>query len=131
MGVENDSGEVGSVVVGDFLQELRDLIEWMDADLDGNVATEYKSQPAAQDWARVAKVCEEAGEAIDALIGVTGQNPRKGVYSDWDLLFDELCDVALTGLYALHALQHFTKSADETTDRLIMRARYHKCRRQA
>lgn len=30
--------------------------------------------------AHVAKVAEEAGEAVDALIGVTGQNPRKGHY---------------------------------------------------
>jgi len=111
----------------DYLEELRDLVEWMDDDLDGNVAEGYKTQPSAQHWARVAKIIEEAGEACDALIGVTGQNPRKGFYGDWDHLYDELCDVALTGIYAL---QHFTKSADETTDRLIERARYHHRRRE-
>ncbi len=108
------------------IDELVELIEWMDDDLDENVAEVYKSQPLAQDWARVAKITEEAGEAIDALIGMTGQNPRKGVYGDYDDLYVELCDVALTALYAL---QHFTGSGDETVDRLLDRARYHKERR--
>jgi hypothetical protein len=111
--------------VTDFLDELRDLIAWMDDHLDADVADPYKEQPLAQDWARVAKVAEEAGEAVDALIGVTGQNPRKGFYGSRDDLLDELADVALTGLYAM---QHFTKNRHETVGRLISRARYHKQR---
>jgi len=113
--------------LGEYRDELADLIEWMDDDLDNNVAQPYKDQPLAQDWARVCKVQEEAGEAVDALIGVTGQNPRKGKYGSELDLYDELCDTALTALYAL---QHFTKQRDVTLDRLMYRARYHRERRQ-
>ena len=105
--------------------ELQDLIAWMDDHLDSAVADPYKGQPLAQDWARVAKVSEEVGEAIDALIGITGQNPRKGHYGDRSDLLDELADVALTGLYAM---QHFTKNRHETVGLLMDRARYHRRR---
>jgi NTP pyrophosphatase (non-canonical NTP hydrolase) len=98
------------------------------SEADADVAEGYKGQPLAQDWARVAKVTEEAGEAIDALIGVTGQNPRKGFYGSWDDLDDELCDVALTALYAL---QHFKKNPEAVTRALLRRARYHHQRVQA
>ena len=111
-----------------YREELRGLVEWMDTDLDNNVADRYKEQPFAQDWARVAKVAEETGEAIDALIGWTGQNPRKGVYCAPENLHEELCDVALTGLYAL---QHFLKDGDKTMNVLLARARYHRQRRES
>lgn len=106
-------------------QELRDLIAWADTHLDSRVAEVYKAQPLAQDWARVAKVGEEAGEAIDALIGITGQNPRKGDYGSLSDLLGELADVALAGLYAM---QHFTKDEDQTMELLLDRARYHRQR---
>ncbi len=112
----------------DMREELAELVAWMDEDLDGNTALVYRSgQPLAQDWARVAKVAEEVGEAIDALIGLTGQNPRKGRYATTEDLLDELADVALTGIYAM---QHFTKQRDETLDLLMARARYHRARRE-
>ena len=109
------------------MAELQALIVWMDHYLDADVADTYQGQPLAQDWARVAKAGEEAGEAIDALIGMTGQNPRKGRYGGLPDLLDELADVALTGLYAI---QHFTKSGDGTVDVLMQRARYHRHRVQ-
>lgn len=112
----------------DMRDELRELVRWMDEDLDGEVDERYREQPLAQDWARVAKVSEEVGEAIDALIGVTGQNPRKGEYGSRSDLVDELADVALTGLYAM---QHFVKNADETLGLLMDRARHHHARRSA
>ena len=71
------------------------------------------------------KVVEEAGEAINALIGISGQNPRKGKYSDMDDLIGELADVALTGIYAI---QHFTKDGDRTLSAILEKARYHKSR---
>ena len=116
------------MAVLNYREELRGLVEWMDTDLDNNVADRYKEQPFAQDWARVAKVAEETGEAIDALIGWTGQNPRKGVYCAPENLHEELCDVALTGLYAL---QHFLKDGDKTMNVLLARARYHRQRKEA
>lgn len=73
------------------------LSEW----LDTQVSPEYQKQPLAQDWARISKVTEEAGEAIEAFIGATGQNPRKGVTCSMDDVLSELADVALTGIYAL------------------------------
>lgn len=82
------------------------LDEWLDA----NVSQPYKDQPLAQDWARVGKVIEELGEAISDLIGWSGQNPRKGVYSTHHDMVNELCDVVITGILAI---QHFTK--DEVT----------------
>ncbi|WP_198541291.1 MazG-like family protein, partial [Parafrankia soli] len=44
------------------------------------------------------KVVEELGEAVAALIGMTGQNPRKGVTHTQADLLGELYDVALTAL---------------------------------
>jgi len=88
-----------------------DAVERIDKWLDATVADSYHGQPLAQDWARVAKVTEEAGEAIDALIGCTGQNPRKGFYGSEDELLNELADVAWT---AILAIQHFTKDTGVT-----------------
>jgi len=112
----------------DYRERLRRIVEWLDEHLDRDVADLYREQPLAQDWARVAKVAEEAGEAVDALIGLTGQNPRKGHYGTRQDLYDELADVALTGLYAM---QHFTKNADEVLDALLARAVYHRQRIEA
>ena len=57
-------------------------------------------------WGRVAKVSEEAGEAIATLIGATGQNPRPNPFSgkthSYDDVVDELLDVAMT------AVEHMT-----------------------
>ncbi|WP_247615379.1 MazG-like family protein [Streptomyces tagetis] len=53
---------------------------------------------------RVLKLSEEVGEAAQAVIGVTGQNPRKGVTHTWQDVEAELCDVALTALVALRTL---------------------------
>lgn len=106
-----------------YEDELKSLVEWTDEWLDGAVSDKYKDQPLAQDWARVAKVIEEAGEAINALIGMTGQNPRKGTYAETADLLGELADVALTGIYAI---QHFTKDGDITLSVILDKARYHK-----
>lgn len=56
-------------------------------------------------WGRLAKVTEEAGEVVAALIAVTGQNPRKpagGALADVE---KELLDVALTALAAVEHLR--------------------------
>lgn len=49
---------------------------------------------------RVGKVAEEYGEAWAALIGMHGQNPRKGRTHTEDDVVGELLDVALTALVA-------------------------------
>jgi NTP pyrophosphatase (non-canonical NTP hydrolase) len=47
---------------------------------------------------RALKVQEEAGELAQAVIGVLGQNPRKGVTHNWDHVVDEAIDTALSAL---------------------------------
>lgn len=103
-------------------EEDKDLIAAFDYWLDDLVEDQYKSQPMAQDWARVAKLSEEVGEAIEALIAYTGQNPRKATRAEArDEMLEELADVCLTAMYAI---QHFTKDADKTdkiiSDRMIL-----------
>lgn len=88
------------------------LIGKLDEWLDENISEMYKSQPLAMDWARVAKVSEEAGEAVAELILWTGQNPRKGTDGEaYERMLSELVDVVVT---ALCAIQHFTKDTIET-----------------
>lgn len=59
-------------------------------------------------WGRVAKVTEEAGEAIATLIGAAGQNPRPspfaGIAHGYDDAVDELLDVAITAMTAVEHL---------------------------
>jgi hypothetical protein len=96
----------------------RMIIQRLDDYLDSQVSQPYKDQPLAQDWARISKIGEEFGEVIDAFIGTTGQNPRKGVFGSEDDVDNELVDVILT---AILALQHRTK--DIHTTALIIRER--------
>lgn len=97
-----------------------DIIE-LDKWLDDMVAPLYKEQPLAQDWARLSKIGEELGEAINAFIGVTGQNPRKGTFGSESDVNDELVDVALT---AILCLQHRTQSIIDTQNIIQERMRY-------
>jgi NTP pyrophosphatase (non-canonical NTP hydrolase) len=90
---------------------MKHIIKTVDAWLDGAVAEPYQEQPLAQDWARVAKVGEELGEAISALIAYTGQNPRKGVHGSQEDMLGELGDVVCTALFAM---QHFTQDTELT-----------------
>ncbi len=95
-----------------------DSIDWqaverIDAWLDAHAGLRYQDQPLSQDWARLSKVAEELGEAISAFIGVTGQNPRKGVTGTMGDVLDELADVAFTAIFCA---QHFTKDTQETRD---------------
>ncbi|MBK3579667.1 MazG-like family protein [Streptomyces sp. MBT65] len=53
---------------------------------------------------RILKLSEEVGEVAQAVIGATGQNPRKGVTHTWDDVQGELCDVVITALVALRTL---------------------------
>ncbi|MEV5508478.1 MazG-like family protein [Streptomyces orinoci] len=51
---------------------------------------------------RLMKLAEEAGEVMQAYIGMTGQNPRKGVTHQRADVAAELCDVIITAATALH-----------------------------
>jgi hypothetical protein len=87
------------------------IVECVDEALDRKVAETYQKQPLAQDWARVSKVAEELGEAIQQLIAITGQNPRKGQSGSYGELLEELADTAMTAVYAI---QHYTKDVVKT-----------------
>jgi hypothetical protein len=52
---------------------------------------------------RLIKVAEESGEASAAYIGMTGQNPRKGITHTSADVADELCDVIIAAAVALHS----------------------------
>lgn len=56
--------------------------------------------PQARTWGRLAKLAEETGEVVSSYIGVTGQNPRKGIYKTMEDVGHELLDVAITALGA-------------------------------
>jgi hypothetical protein len=104
-------------------ERFYELVGIFDAWLDDNVSQEYKNQPLAQDWARVTKIGEELGEAIEELIAATGQNPRKpGRAEAKAMLLDELADCALTSIYAI---QHLVKDEDLTHRIIEERLIYH------
>lgn len=67
---------------------------------------------------RILKLSEEVGEVSEAVIGATGQNPRKGVTHTWDDVQAELCDVVITALVALRTL---TPDAREVFGRHLAR----------
>ncbi|GAB2746220.1 MazG-like family protein [Kitasatospora kifunensis] len=81
---------------------IRDLVAWLD---------EANTQPEdLKKLLRVMKLSEEVGETTQAIIGVLGQNPRKGVHATWEDVHAELCDVILTAMVALATL---TPEAEE------------------
>jgi NTP pyrophosphatase (non-canonical NTP hydrolase) len=99
------------------LAEFLDAVRVVDAHLDSAATPDYLAQPLALDWARVTKVCEEAGEVWAALSKLTGENPRKGVCGTKDELLGELGDTASA---AICAIQHLTK--DELLTWLVLSA---------
>lgn len=84
------------------------LSKWIDA---GNAGRDSE----AVTWGRLAKIMEEGGEVIEAFIGATGQNPRKGVTHSMDDVREELLDVAVT---ALGAYEHLDNHEGHSLDRL-------------
>jgi NTP pyrophosphatase (non-canonical NTP hydrolase) len=98
-----DMSEVGKAVT--------EVNNWIDSD----VPIEYQRPSLAQDWARIAKITEEAGEVVEAFILMTGQNPRKesdlGFWEHREELLGELADVVACGVLAI---QHFTGDWNET-----------------
>jgi len=71
---------------------IHHLVDWIDK-ANGRTPHEVAM--------RILKVTEEAGEVASAYIGMTGQNPRKGVTHTAEDVADELCDVILAAAVAL------------------------------
>ncbi|MFE0421628.1 MazG-like family protein [Streptomyces sp. NPDC058953] len=92
------------------------LRAWLDAAND---------RPAEQELLlRVLKLSEEVGEVAEAVIGASGQNPRKGHSHTWRDVEAELCDVVLTAMVALRTLtpdaeQVFTAHVREVARRSL------------
>jgi NTP pyrophosphatase (non-canonical NTP hydrolase) len=114
------------VAAGATFERLLAIIGEVDAHLDANTAEGFREQPLAGHWARITKVCEEAGEVWKALSKLTGENPRKGVCGTEDELLDELGDTLSA---AACAIQHITK--DETRTAAVIVAALEKAHRRA
>ncbi|MDH2393196.1 MULTISPECIES: MazG-like family protein [Streptomyces] len=78
------------------------LHAWLDA--------ESPRPPEHETLLRLLKLSEEVGEVAQAVIGATGQNPRKGTTHSWADVESELCDVIITAMVALRTL---TPKAEE------------------
>jgi NTP pyrophosphatase (non-canonical NTP hydrolase) len=79
---------------------------------------------------RILKVTEEVGEVAEALIGMRGLNPRKGVCRTRDDLLAELSDVIIAAAVAMsgitdgdmrEARDHFERRLDLVTERAGVR----------
>jgi NTP pyrophosphatase (non-canonical NTP hydrolase) len=66
--------------------------------------TESDLPPQQETLLRMLKLSEEVGEVAQAIIGATGQNPRKGHTHSWQDVESELCDVIITAMVALRTL---------------------------
>ncbi|GGW54620.1 hypothetical protein GCM10010340_36640 [Streptomyces griseoloalbus] len=105
-----------SAPVADPWESIDDLCGWLDAKrpVDGPDGL----------LLRILKLSEEVGEVAEAVIGATGQNPRKGTTHTWDDVQSELCDVAVTALVALRTLtpdarEVFTRHLAQVTRRSL------------
>lgn len=106
--------------------EILGAVELVDAWLDSAANPQYQAQPLAQDWARITKPCEEAGEVWKAHSRLTGENPRKGACGTQAELLEELGDTVSA---AMCAIQHVTKDPWRTW--LIVCAALDKARQRA
>ncbi|MEU9863758.1 MazG-like family protein [Streptomyces sp. NPDC047971] len=68
------------------------------------IASHHTLPPEQDVLLRVLKLSEEVGEVAEAVIGATGQNPRKGTSHTWQDVEAELCDVIITAMVALRTL---------------------------
>jgi hypothetical protein len=89
------------------------LSEWI------NKGNTHRS-PESVTWGRLAKIAEENGEVIAAFIGVSGQNPRKGITHTMDDVRKELLDVAITALGAYEHLSDHDGTALAELDQAIV-----------
>jgi len=84
------------------VSEATDDLIWLSRWIDDSPANALRD-PEAKLWGRISKIGEEFGEVIQAMIGATGQNPRKGQTHSMPDVRKELLDVAVT---ALGAIEH-------------------------
>ncbi|WP_370424091.1 MazG-like family protein (plasmid) [Streptomyces sp. QH1-20] len=100
--------------LADTNARVRAVSQWIDSSPENQAR-----DPEALLWGRVAKVAEESGEVITALVGATGQNPRKGKSATMGDVERELLDVAMT---ALCAVEHLHAADDTPADVMALLA---------
>jgi len=83
------------MITPDQWSTIRSLVTWLDG-INGRDQEEITL--------RILKLTEEAGEVAQAWIGVTGQNPRKGVTHTRADVAGELVDVIVTAAVALTSI---------------------------
>jgi NTP pyrophosphatase (non-canonical NTP hydrolase) len=102
---------------------IRQLVAWLD---EANGTGEHETAM------RLMKLGEEAGEVMRAYIGLQGQNPRKGVTHTKADVADELCDVIVTAMVALHGFtpdpeQHLAAKIQRIAERSAAHANQQPC----
>tara|TARA_R110002051_G_scaffold314950_5_gene392672 strand:- start:5173 stop:5511 length:339 start_codon:yes stop_codon:yes gene_type:complete len=97
--------------------EAQDALVALSQWIDSNNA---HRDPEAVAWGRLAKISEENGEVIEAFIGATGQNPRKGLTHTMHDVLAELLDVAVTALGAYEHLDGHRGRSLATLDAKII-----------
>lgn len=95
---------------------LVDISRWIDA------ANAHRHSETNL-WSRVSKAAEEGGEAMDALRGSLGENPRKGIVNTLDDVVEELLDAAVAALGAVEHIHHHDGQALALLNDKIMRVR--------
>lgn len=88
----------------DMFADISRINAWLDQ-------SNFRMNPELDESMRIMKIGEEYGETVAAYIGMTGQNPRKGVTHSRSDVLAELSDVVIT---AMCAIQHFTQDGDVT-----------------
>lgn len=91
------------MLLADYGPTPNDHLAAISAWIDNSPSYQAAPQALADTW-RVIKLIEEIGEAVGAIMGSMGENPRKGVTHTRADLEHELLDVAAA---ALGALMHF------------------------
>ncbi|MFI9049570.1 MazG-like family protein [Streptomyces sp. NPDC053427] len=95
-GSATGSGADGALAGTAVWETVEELVRWLDR--------ECVLPPEQVRLLRILKLSEESGEVAQAVIGATGQNPRKGHTHTWDDVQSELCDVIVTAMVALRTL---------------------------
>lgn len=90
-------------------EKIAILSRWIDASYPDHLDAELVVRR------RVGKIGNEFGEVLQALEGATGENPRKGVFDDYEHVGQELLDVAIT---ALGAWEHLTGNTGDSVNAL-------------
>ena len=108
--LNRDGGTRTAEVSANGADLLVAISRWID-DSPGYVGCD----PEAVLWRRVTKASSEANEARDALAGLVGENPRKGVTHSRHDLIEELLDTAIA---ALGAVEHVTGNRGGALDLL-------------